>query len=380
MSEYESTPLPSVWDSLASAQERVSASEAAIDAGQHAAPDNLDPDSDRPSEQQRTEWEKIGKSIEKARETLRTKYGNQPKKSWAPAKKESDAQSADRTEDRKIRDGIIKKASEKAKEKAGPSNADLNNDEVRQARRELKQRYSGQSLSEIVQRFESWEGSFRKDPIAAREDIMAAYLKMSPQNFSATKEPKYSPGIRGSLEKGAEDARDLAELKPFVDKYGKDFPRLLQQISRFDRDMIDDPVGTSARLAANYGVPVTAAQHEQAAQHYQQKAQQEDRLSNVQRGLDKLMEQNLLPGIEDPEMQDRIADVLENPKFTRSGNAFEDLKAAWQVARLSDEKRARNERGGKSIKGAPSTAGSNSRQSQVNPNSAHGAIKRAMGK
>ncbi len=379
MSEYDYTPMPSPFETLASVHERITSAGAAID-GEAAPPEQQYSDSDKPTKAEKTEWDKIRASIDKARETLRTKYGNPQKRPLLPSKKESDAQSADRSEDRKIRDKIIKDASDKARDKAGPSNSDLNTDEMRETRRALRSRYPGQNLGEVLKRFEEWEGKFRSDPMATREAIMAEYLKVSPQHFTTSKAKEYAPGTIGAVQKATEDARDIGELKPFIEKYGKDFPRLLQQLDRFDRDMIDDPVGTSARLAANYGAPVTASQHEQAAEHYHQKAQQEERLSNVHRGLEMVIQQNLLPGIEDDKMQGRIAEVLENPKFVRTGNAFEDLKAAWQVARLNDEKEKRVAKGQKSISGGPSGAASDRKGSDNDANTAVGAIRRAMGK
>ena len=105
----------------------------------------------------------------------------------------------------------------------------------------------------------------------------------------------------------------------------------------------------------------------------------------MHRGLEMVIQHNILPGIEDAAMQDRIADVLENPKFVRTGNALEDLKAAWQVARLNDEqeqeKRKREAKGSKSIKGGgPATAAPGRNAVEDDPRSARGAIRRAMGK
>jgi hypothetical protein len=301
----------------------------------------------------KTERQKRLDSIKRAEAKLREMAAGKENPKDQPERRK--ATSANATEDRKLRSDIIDRSIERAKSGAKPDAKDLNTDEMRQTRRELRQRYPNHNLGEMLEQFEKWEGMFRKDPMAAREAIMEAYLRSSPQNYAKGKQAQYSPGIRGSIERGEQDARDIAELKPFIDKYGKDFPRLLQQLNRFDADMIDDPVGTSARLAANYGIPITEEQHQQAAQAQQHAAERQQRVSNIELGLSKIIEHKIMPGIEDPKLQDKIVGVLENPAFQRSGDPLNDLTRAWQIALQTPdgEVQAKSTKGTKSISGAP---------------------------
>ena len=167
-------------------------------------------------------------------------------------------------EDKEIVDGIFDRAFEKSvKGKSTGSIKDFAKPEIRKLREEIKSRYPGHKLSDLMKTMEKWEEGFKKDAIGTREAIMQAYLQVSPQNFSENEPKKYHSGLSGSVDKAVDDALDLRDLDEYVQKYGDNLPHILRQCAQFDRDMIDDPVGTSARLAANYGALRPVAQQQQ---------------------------------------------------------------------------------------------------------------------
>lgn len=308
------------------------------------------------------------KEVEKREREKAKEKGEDKPKSW----------SKDAVEDRKLRSETLDRAFKKADEKRAPSNREMNDEDVRKARRELRDRFPGHSLASRLESFEKWEEAFKRDPVGAREAIMAEYLKMAPQNFATSKERKYSDGIRGSLERGEENARDLADLKPYVDKYGKNFPHLLKQLNSIEADLIADPVGTSARLAATYGAPATEAQQQQQEHKQAQQQYRERRVADMHKAFDLIVQHKIMPGIESPELQDKIADVLESKDFVRTGNPLHDLQTAYAVARL-DIQVAEQEKAkpSKSIAGAPGAGQRAATSKPVPAKSAREALERA---
>jgi hypothetical protein len=285
----------------------------------------------------------------------------------------------DAVEDRRLRSETISRAVEKHNETRRATSREMNDEEVRTARRELRDRFPGHSLASRLESFEKWEAAFKRDPVGTREAIMAEYLKMAPQNFSKSKERKYSQGIRGALEKGEENARDLADLKPYMDKYGKHFPHLLKQLNSIEADLVSDPVGTSARLAATYGAPATEAQQQQHEQQQAQQQYRERRVADMHKAFDLIVQHKIMPGIENAELQDKIADVLESKDFIRTGDPFQDLRTAYAVARMDAqiaEQGKDKPKPSKSISGPP---GSNQQaRKQAPAKSAREALERAV--
>lgn len=264
------------------------------------------------------------KEVEKREREKTSEKGEDKPKSW----------SKDAVEDRKLRSETLDRAFKKADEKRAPTSREMNDEDVRKARRELRDRFPGHSLASRLESFEKWEEAFKRDPIGTREAIMAEYLKMAPQNFSKSKEREYSKDIRGSIDRAEENARDVADLKPYMDKYGKNFPHLLKQLNSIEADLIADPVGTSARLAATYGAPATEAQQQQHEQQQAQQQYRERRVADMHKAFDLIVQHKIMPGIESPELQDKIADVLESKDFVRTGDPLQDLRTAYVVAQM----------------------------------------------
>lgn len=266
-----------------------------------------------------------------------------------------------RHKDDKLRRSLLEKHDKEMKE--GPQkldHKDLTTKEAREHRAALKARFPGESLSAIVKRFEGWESQFRKDPVATREAIMAEYLKVTPQNFDKPKDGDKEKSIQGSLKRADADAQDLADLKEFTDKFGDKAPHLLRQLVEYDKDLLNDPAGASARLAAAYGGANEPAQPK--AEHLPPPATREEDNDRINQGLDLAIKHNIMPGLQNDDIQEAVAMVLSAGLIPRTADRFADLQAAYNIvvppgsaqapAEAPDAESTR--RGSKSISGSPS--------------------------
>jgi hypothetical protein len=176
---------------------------------------------------------------------------------------------------------------------------------------------------------------------------------------------------------------DLAALKQYEDKYGKAFPHIVAQLNAFDKDLIADPVGVSARLAANYGAPVTATQQRvYEAKQAAEQARQQD-AAKLHREIESIV--NQVPEMGDEATLNAIADILENKNFQRTGDRMADLGRAHGIvlARRANSAKhnVRGAAGSKSIGGAPSTSGGAGRdQTRRNQTAVGAAVSRAFSK
>jgi hypothetical protein len=246
----------------------------------------------------------------------------------------------------------------------------FNTKDVISSRRELRERFPNVKLSARMAEFEKWEESFRRDPAGTREAIMQAYLKVSPQNFSKSKgddekgKAKHQLlSLSDNLDSAFKGSDDLEDLKDYADKYGERLPHLLRQLNDIERDLIEDPVGTSARLAANYGAldAPKAPEQKPAAPQGPPKTPQEYH-SRVSQGIQNYIEKGIMPALASEEVQEQVAFVLE--RMQRTGDHDADLKRAYDLV-VPDAPRAAepaSTAGRKSISGAPSAAGSGSRR------------------
>ena len=259
---------------------------------------------------------------------------------------------------------------------------DFNSKETIQHRRELRERFPNQKLSERMATFERWEEAFRRDPVATRSAIMAEYLKLSPQNFGKEK-PKTaeSKHVGDAVDRAWDHAGDYADLKPFVEKYGDSLPHLLRQLNEIEKGLIEDPVGTSARLAANYGATDAVRSPAQAQQAQPQQlpppASHAEDYQRVQQGLEKCIEHGILPALQNDQIAEAVADVLT--RMPRTADRFADLQTAYHlVVSAQAEPAERNNKGQKSISGAPSP-GSASRLPAKTSMSLDKSLDRAFG-
>jgi hypothetical protein len=351
--------MPSIGDSIANAQHTIwEAEQEPISTPNPISVDNVDPDR---AQKKKTEPEKRRESLKRALDKSRALNAEREQRGGKDDKAVKAVVSGDRDENRHLLRGVLEKHRAQSEDKV--TSKEINTKESREHRQSLRQRYPGAKLGELFERFENWDAQFRRDPVAAREALMSAYLQIAPHYFEKVEEKEEESGLRGSLARASADQRDLEELQPFIDKYGRNFSAVLRHLHDIDRDMIADPTGVSARLAATFGAPVTATQQAQYERRAVQERHRQQEIQNVTRGLELVIQHNVIPGMEDPAFVERIVEVLESGELPRTKDRFADLRAAADMARARQKKpaddadqRKRLDRGSRSIHGSPSTS------------------------
>lgn len=239
-------------------------------------------------------------------------------------------------------------------------------DPVVKARKELAGRATGMKLSERLSMFEKWGDALAKDPVGASEAIRDMYLKQSPSLGKQRAETNANKHLGDALDKAFDHGKDLEDIKDFAERYGDQLPRLLVEINDLERDLIADPVGAAARLAAKYGaLDAKAPAQQHAQQQSQQPVQQmpppatpQEDEQRVALGLHKAIEHNILPGLKNDDIAFAVADVLR--RMPRTADRFADLRTAYAIVvqgtGAAPATPAKDTKGSKSIHGSPSTS------------------------
>jgi hypothetical protein len=252
--------------------------------------------------------------------------------------------------------GAVARAIEKSGYAPSRDEANSGRSELRTAVETLAQRYPGKKASDFVATAKQWDAEYCRDPVGTREKILETYAAVSPSNFRDAVQSEKGHGVRGALQQARRDQEIASDLAAFEKEFGNKLPGVLSELVKHDADLVNDPAGTSARLAANYGAPVTLAQQAayEAKQH-QERARQQD-AANVNKALDMFIQR----GIGDEAMMHEIADVLESKTFSRSNDKGDNFKRAYHqvVAQRANKAGNRYAKGNatKSIHGAPSAA------------------------
>lgn len=250
-------------------------------------------------------------------------------------------------------DGEAFNARAESVEAAHDEKADF--ESCRDQREELKERIGAKSLKEALGVFSVYHQEFKKDPVRAGQ-ILAASGLAGPVNGAAAfakREPASDPLAK--LDKDAHPAAKLGAIldaaidgspikatdaEEFLDSAAaraelkKMFPG--QKLSAITKNLVqiicnlqDDPLGTSARMAANYGAPVTAMQQqawEQAQHASQQVGQAAGLIQHFAAQAQHFPHFDLL--------REDMAKVLSQPGFVSSGDAMTDLMNAYRYAEL----------------------------------------------
>jgi hypothetical protein len=228
----------------------------------------------------------------------------------------------------------------------------------RTACEKLRGRYPGRSLAAMLEIGEHLTASMNDDPIAAREQLLAAYarLPIRPEQ----RETEQLTGMRGNLRRAQQLQRDMEELRDYADKYGTDLPDMVRQLEALDAAMVENPHHASARIAARAGAPAIQSEvpaYQAAQARKTQAAHLARRHAEVHRGVKLAIEHGHIPG--DTETLQEIAAVMGDPRFQHSDDGLETLQRAARIVthpnhqKLKAAERARNEAGTKSISGGP---------------------------
>lgn len=300
----------------------------------------------------------------------------------AQANSKGDRETSSSKERHAIR-GSVQRAMEKVSPGVDRDEARAARSEMRTAVETLRQRYPGRSASDFVKIAKDWDASYKADPVGTREKILEQYASVSPENFRDFKAPEKASGARGSVRQAIQDQKDATDLAPFEKEFGHKLPAVLAELVRHDTALVNDPVGTSARLAANYGSPVTAAQEQAYVQKRAAEQHRTQELATVDSGLRTIIERKLLPGLDDEATLHAIAAALEemNKKSERTGDRGKDFQRAHAHVMAARTAAKQDDRGSKSISGGPSTSGGPGRdQSGRNRTAVGAAVSRAAGR
>lgn len=219
-----------------------------------------------------------------------------------------------------------------------PSDTGFSDPHGRSVREVLRQRYPGRSLSSILERGEQLQAALNDDPVAAREDMLAAYSRGPVEGLPAYKAPSHAHGVRGSIQRARQDASDAADLKAAQAKHGKNLPNVLAQLEAMDRALHTNPALASARIAAAHGAPATESQIPAYHEAQTKKRAAKDYAAQVD-ALDRHIKEGIagghLPG--DPATLAEMTAIVQHPRFEHTaGNYTQTLRNAAAIAQHPD--------------------------------------------
>lgn len=214
----------------------------------------------------------------------------------------------------------------------------------------LDRRYAGRiAIGDLLDTFADWHEKLKMDPRAAADAIAAAYLEQPPyvlpgatgSNQSGTRsaaaaetpEQKLNGILTAAIDRhhGKGDgeqkafmasARHRGALKEMFP--GMTYAEACRRVVMLDGDLHRDPIGTAARLAATYHMPVTSSQ--------QLVAEQRDVLVNDAQSVVAAAAENL-PDL--AELENDVVAVLGRPDFIHGPDIQENLSRAYRVAQLA---------------------------------------------
>jgi hypothetical protein len=250
--------------------------------------------------------------------------------------------------DRTLKVAVDRRASQEAE------SADFH--QSREWRDVLDRRYGGRyGIGEVLDAFADWHEAFKTDPRRAFDALASAYLDQpayvlpaaehrghaeSPAKAEDTSAAQTLDGVLaaaidrhhgksdGEQPVFAASARHRTALKEMFP--GMSYAEACRRVVTLDGDLHRDPIGTAARLAATYGMPVTSAQHALAEQR------------NVQMGETQQMiaaAAELTPEL--AEMEDELVTVLGRPEFVHGPDVQDNLFRARHVVQLARQERQR---------------------------------------
>jgi hypothetical protein len=225
----------------------------------------------------------------------------------------------------------------------------------REWRDELSRRYHGRiAIGDLLDTFADWHERLKRHPRAAADAIAAVYLEQAayalpddvgtpnelgrPASVDGESADQKLNGIltaaidrhhgKGDGEQAtfAASARHRAALKEMFP--GMTYAEACRRVVKLDRDLHRDPIGTAARLAATYRMPVTAAQQVVGEQRI---AVANDAQQMIVATTEHLPELGNL--------QDDVIAVLERPEFMHGPDMQQNLLRAHHVAQVARRER-----------------------------------------
>jgi hypothetical protein len=200
--------------------------------------------------------------------------------------------------------------------------------------------------------------------------LVRHYLQEPPFLLKAKDIDATDKSTRASIDKGFRDAADREALAELLREHGPQFDHIAARAVELHEGFVNDPIGFGARLQGMF-VPVTPEHQAEVAQA----AEVQQERDNITIGLNHLITEGRLPGLENPVLQELTADVLEDHTFQRTNNRAVDLRRALEMAkeRFIAQRSAETQRkAGMALTGAPNagsaraTSAPTARQAIVN--------------
>jgi hypothetical protein len=253
---------------------------------------------------------------------------------------------------------------------------------TREHRRSIKALFPGEKLSQVLTIAEKWDGLLRENPTMETVEKLAAEILKLPRTAKGKEQAEATEGRTKALDRATEDSADHEDITAFVEKYGDRLPGILERLSVWLPEIKEDPYGAGSRLLASMGAldaPQTPAQQPTQQHQLPPPATPEEDRERVSLGLQKAIEHNILPGLKNDDIAFAVADVLM--RMPRTNDRFADLQKAYSIvvqAAAPAAAVAKDDKGGKSIKGAPS-APSGPRRAKGGAKGLDDALTRAFG-
>jgi hypothetical protein len=241
-----------------------------------------------------------------------------------------------------------------------PTTKMWNDPAFREACAKLRRRYPDRALSEMLEIGESLTQALRDDPVAAREQLMAAYARLPIS--AAHKQVDQAKGLRGDLQRARQTHEDMQDLQAFAKKYGKQLPDVVMKLEALDAALAENAPHASAKIAARFGAPAVPSE----VPAYEQKIAHKKMGESILEGVHGAIAHGIIDG--DEAHLNTIAEVMAHPSFpwpkhrAERGQHFAlyALRHAHEVAlqlraksKPTAEDRRRREAGTKSIHGGP---------------------------
>lgn len=259
---------------------------------------------------------------------------------------------------------------------------------TREHRRSIKALFPGEKLSQVLTIAEKWDGLLRENPTMETVEKLAAEILKLPRTAKGKEAKEATEGRSKALDRGAEDAADHQDLAEFVEKYGENLPKVLERLSIWLPEFRQDPYGAGAHALAHMGAldAPQATEHKPAASAPQAlpngfvpgsrpPENPDEYLACVEEGIGRHAKASM-PGLQNEAICDAIVDVLK--VMQRTGDHDADLQKAYAIVVQAAPAAAKDDKGGKSIKGAPG-APSGPRRAKGGAKGIDDALNRAFG-
>jgi hypothetical protein len=242
----------------------------------------------------------------------------------------------------------------------------LSQPEHREVQNKLRERFGGEPLPKILERFASWWDRLQAAPATAWQQLAQQYAL----HLSQPPKPENSKGKPSALDRAFASVADFEGLESWIKNYGGELPELIRRAEMWDAQLRADPWGAAARLASSFGGVEGLQQAQQRPVTEEQQAYNE-----TAKTVQSFIDSGRMPAIANERVADAVSFVLEN--MGRTDDPYADLQSAYDFVVLGKPlgQAAGQVRASKSISGAPSSGHLQPAQAPSTSNRA--AIERA---